>query len=402
MTVGKMRWTFVLTVLLALAACSDKESETVVAKISGRVAEINSYGQVVPDFTPEDMKKAGFDYADLINATIGDDTKVENVPFLTSFNESGVLELSYVDYNAKGTDYGFGLLNGDFHKFVGGKVGDKVVMTLAKKGGYKKNYDLLRSVYPEERRANETAEQYANFRMITTSGMAEGVIYRSSNPLNCVNNACRYRVADSLARVVGIKTEIDLADTEEKVEKYMATEGYESEYCPQLFRAGNTITCGMSAAIFDDAFKAKMGQIVKFMIAHEPPYLVHCNEGKDRCGFVSMLFEALQGASAEELRDDYMETMLNFYQIEKGGESYRLRQTIAIDRMIWVLCNEESLANYKEIRWDDIDVLAIKSDELQAAARNYLSECGVSDQECDTLMNILAGKKTVTDAAGTH
>ncbi len=402
MTRVKLRVAFAFVVLLALTACSDKDHEALVARISGRVAEINSYGQVVPDFTPADMKKAGFEYADLVHATIGDAAELDSVPFLTSFNESGVLELSYVDYNAKGTDYGFALLNGNFHKSVGGNVGDKVVITMSKKGGYKKNYDLLRSVYPEERRANETAEQYANFRMITTSGVAEGVIYRSSNPLNCVNNAGRYRVADSLARVVGIKTEIDLADTDEKVETYMATEGYASEYCPHLFKSGNTITCGMSAAIFDDAFKAEVGRLVKFMIAHEPPYLVHCNEGKDRCGFVSMLLEALQGADVGELRDDYMETMLNFYQIERGGESYLLRQKIAIDRMIWVLCNEDALANYREIRWDDIDVAAIKTDELQAAARNYLSECGVDDRECDTLTGILAGKKTSATSDTTY
>ena len=279
-------------------------------------------------------------------------------------------------------------------------------MKLSQKGGYSATYNLMKSVYSIDRQPGESAEEYANFRMVTTTGIAPGVLYRSSNPLNCQKNPGRYGVVDSLARVVGIKTEIDLADTPESVEKYMQTDGYASTYCPQLFKAGNTIACGMMANSFCDDFKTRLGKAVKFMIAHEPPYLLHCNEGKDRCGFVSMLFEALVGASVDELRRDYMVTMLNFYKIPDYGESYQKRQELSIDRMIWLMCNEEALANYQSINWDETDVSNIDWNglgfyktstfqglRLMASAKKYLKECGLTDEECETLRTILTTAK---------
>ena len=370
-------------------------------EISGTIVEVNGYGQPIPSFTPAQMSEVGFDYADLVDVKIGNKVVLYNVPYVSSFNEVAILGPSYVDYNARGDDFGFAMLNGDFHYYIGGEVGDKVTMTLSEKGGYQQTYELMKSVYPVERRSNETAEQYANFRMVTTTGVAPGVLYRSSNPLNCVNNPSRYAVVDSLARQIGIKTEIDLADTPEKVEKYMATEGYASTYCPALYKAGNTIACGMMANTFCDDFKTRLGKAVQFMISHEPPYLIHCNEGKDRCGFVSMLFEALCGASIDELRRDYMVTMLNFYQIPDGGESYALRQSLSIDRMIWLMCNEDALEDYKKIKWETIDVSDIDWDglgfyktqlqgvTLQASAAGYLRECGLDDTQIASLRSIL-------------
>lgn len=400
---------YIVLSLLLLASCHSKKETPVMGEISGRIIEINDYGQLIPDFTPADMKAAGFDYADLINVTIGDDIRLTNVPYVSSFNEVAILGPSYVDYNARGDDYGFSMLNGDFHYYIGGKVGDKCTMKLAVKGGYKKTYELMKSVYPIERRPNESVEQYANFRMVTTSGFAPGILYRASNPLNCVNNPGRYRVVDSLAEVVGIKTEIDLADTPQKVENYMKSDGYASAYCPNLYKRGNSLACGMSANTFAEDFKNKLGNAVKFMISHEPPYLIHCNEGKDRCGFVSMLFEALAGAGIDELRRDYMVTMLNFYQIQDNGESYKLRQELAIDRMIWLMKNEDALERFLDIDWDNIDVSDIDWDglgfyknsdfqgaALQAAAKKFLMECGVSEAECNTLKSIFAGNYDVS------
>ena len=392
--------------VLVLSACHSKKEGQLTYEISGEIVEINSYGQAIPNFSPADMKAAGFDFADLIEVTIGDDIHLMNVPYVSSFNEVAILGPSYVDYNARGDDYGFSMLNGDFHHYIGGKVGDKCTMKLASKGGYRKTYELMKSVYPVERREGESAEVYANFRMVTTSNIASGVLYRSSNPLNCVNNPGRYRVVDSLARVVGIKTEVDLADTPQKVETYMKSEGYASSYCPKLYSDGNTIACGMSADVYGDDFKSKLGNAVKFMIAHEPPYLIHCNEGKDRCGFVIMVFEALAGADVDELRRDYMVTMLNFYKIPKDGESYRMRQSLSIDRMIWLMENEDALERFKEIDWDNIDISNIdwegmgfyknpdfQGATLQAAAKKYLMECGVTADECDALKSILTGNK---------
>ncbi len=376
-----------LAAAILTASCQRNENA---AELSGHIVNINSYGQAIPDFTPADMKAAGFDYGDLIEVTIGDNVHLTDVPFVSSYNEVAILAPSFVDYNAKGTEYGFSMLNGDFHRYIGGKVGDSCTIRLSSKGGYLRTYELMKSVYSAERQEGETDAQYANFRMIETTGIASGVLYRSSNPLNCVNNAGRYSVADRLAEQAGIQTEIDLADTTEKIDAYISSEGYASSYCPALYRAGDTKACGMSADTFCDDFKSRMGEAMKFIIGHEPPYLIHCNEGKDRCGFVSMVLEALAGANLEEIRRDYMITMLNFYRIPDRGESYGLRQSLSIDRMVWLMCNPEALEDYSGIDWENADP---DGAALHGAAVKYLMECGLSEAECDALSLVLRGKE---------
>ena len=376
---------FLLCIAAAVLTASCQNGGKTV-EISGHIVEINGYGQAIPDFTPADMKAAGFDYGDLIEVTIGDDIHLTDIPFVTSFNEVAILAPSYVDYNAKGNDYGFSMLNGDFHRYIGGNIGDKCTMRLSSKGGYLHTYEMMKSVYTEERREGETDEEYANFRKVETTGIAPGVLYRSSNPLNCVNNAGRYAVADRLAEKAGIKTEIDLADTAEKLAVYMSMEGYASTYCPALYKAGCTIACGMMADSFSDDFKSRMGDAMRFIIDHEPPYLIHCNEGKDRCGFVSMVLEALAGAGIEEIRRDYMITMLNFYRIPDRGESYNLRQSLSIDRMVWLMCNEEALRDYRKIDWKSADP---GNADLQSAVEKYLGECGLDADECAALKSRL-------------
>ena len=61
---------------------------------------------------------------------------------------------------------------------------------------------------------------------------------------------------------------------------------------------------------------------MRFIINNDAPYLIHCNEGKDRAGFVSTLLECLMGATMEELIDDYMVTYYNYYGVEAGSEKY--------------------------------------------------------------------------------
>ena len=61
---------------------------------------------------------------------------------------------------------------------------------------------------------------------------------------------------------------------------------------------------------------------MRYIINNNGPYLIHCNEGKDRAGFVSALLECLMGASMDEVIDDYMLTYYNYYGVEEGSEKY--------------------------------------------------------------------------------
>ena len=64
-----------------------------------------------------------------------------------------------------------------------------------------------------------------------------------------------------------------------------------------------------------EEFNAKLKTGLVYLIDNEGPYLIHCNEGKDRAGFVAALLEALGGAEAEEIVEDYMLSYENYYHV---------------------------------------------------------------------------------------
>jgi len=355
----------------------------------GAIDDIDSYGMLVPSFSPSDLMAAGFSYADLLDVKIGDDITLHNVPFTTGFNEVGVMETCFCDYNGLGQMYGFGLLHGNFSERIGGKIGDKIVVTMSEKQGYKETYEIMHSVYDYDPKGYATPEIFANFREVRTTGMKPGVLYRSSNPLNPKDNAVRFAYVDSLARLAGIQTEIDLADTEEKIRTYRTRDDFTSTYCPALFDAHKVIPLGLTADTYSSTFMQTFGDGLRFMIANEPPYLVHCNEGKDRCGFAILVLEALAGATYEEVAADYMQTLMNFYKIKKGDKSYNVRQTLSIDRLVWLLENVDAVDDFTGIDWTKADP---KSVDLKAAAENYVMGCGLSADECSELQRILRGE----------
>lgn len=366
------------------------EAQKLLNDAAGRVDTFDCYGMLVPSFTPQDLKDKGFEYGDLLNVKIGDKIELKNVPFITGFNEVGVFETCFCDYNQLNTVFGFGQLHGNFKERIGGKAGDQITVTLAQHQGYKDTWEVMKSVYTYERTdyPNENDEEFANFRPVTTTGMGQGVLYRSSNSLNPKDNKVRYAYVDRLAKQYGINTEIDLADTDEKITEYMAGADYQSTYCPQLFKNNKVIALGLTADTYGKTFMETLGNGLRFMINNKPPYLLHCNEGKDRCGFVTMLLEAFAGASYDEVAADYMKTLMNFYKIDRNSDSYKMRQQLSIDRLVWLLENVENVQDISSIDWTKNDP---KSVNLQTAADNYIKNCGLNSAERAQLRNILQG-----------
>jgi protein tyrosine/serine phosphatase len=109
---------------------------------------------------------------------------------------------------------------------------------------------------------------------------------------------------------------------------------------------------------------------MRFIIDNEAPYLLHCNEGKDRAGFVSALLECLMGATIDEVVEDYMETYINYYGVEKGSQKY---EAVATSNLIPTLN-----ANFK--------VNNVYQADLVAEAEEFLmQELGLSADEVTAL-----------------
>ena len=229
---------------------------------------------------------------------------------------------------------------------------------MKEKGGYYDQWVMHQLVRSENREDYPDLNdmEFANFRVIATTGMGEGKLYRSSSPVNPEIN--RSKEADAAAADAGVRTFINLADNEETMKAY---EGFADSY----YAKQNIIGLNLGVDFAADEFKAGLAEGFRFIAANEAPYLVHCNEGKDRAGFTAAVLEALMGASAEEITTDYMVTYYNYYGVQPGTEQY---DVIAASNI------QKSLAAAFEMT-------SIFEGDLQAAAVNYLTNIGLTAEE---------------------
>ena len=90
---------------------------------------------------------------------------------------------------------------------------------------------------------------------------------------------------------------MNLADSDALIESYIAADGFNSPYYQSLFEAGKVKALNLGVDFTAADFKSGLAEGLRFLSEHEGPYLVHCNEGKDRAGFASALLECLMGAT---------------------------------------------------------------------------------------------------------
>lgn len=127
--------------------------------------------------------------------------------------------------------------------------------------------------------------------------------------LHCIG---RNTYANEAAKNAGIVTVINLAD---------ASDTYETPG-DAYYQTCQVTYLNLGMDFLSETSVTSLAQGMRFIIDGEGPYLLHCNEGKDRAGFVSALLECLMGATIDEVVEDYMETYINYYGVEKGSEKY--------------------------------------------------------------------------------
>ncbi|HAL18325.1 MAG TPA: hypothetical protein DCO86_01700, partial [Spirochaetaceae bacterium] len=235
-------------------------------------------------------------------------------------------------------------------------------------------------------------EIFANFREINTTGMKKGILFRGSNPFNPAKNKNRYSFVSALLAKHNIRTVVNLADTDSKLKTAFATAGYDAAYAKRLYDNGNVIALGMAADFFKQDSLDKIAQGIRFMLAHEGPYFFHCNEGKDRAGAFAAILEAVAGASAQEIKDDYMITYMNYYHLSKGDNKYKELEKITIDHLLYLICNPEMVKKLNSIDWSKTDSTGM---DVNAGVKGYLLNCvKITEAEYNQLKKILTGNPT--------
>ena len=175
---------------------------------------------------------------------------------------------------------------------------------------------------------------------------------------------------------------MNLANTEEELTGYFQQEDFSSFYYRQLYEDGQVILLGLGVDFTSEEFARSVVAGLKFLAGQEPPYLVHCTEGKERAGFASMLLEALMGADEEEIVSDYMLSFTNYYGTEPGSKQYELIADKNIREMLRFVAGLEKGASLEGV-------------DLKAATEKYVLDAGMTPEELDELRNKLSDPDAV-------
>ena len=384
---------FVLALLiLSLCACQKKKEESNPSIADYPIEHEMEYGGVYIKIAIDDFNALGFSFGDSIDLTFDNGRKLEDIPYYNGYyvDAGEPLLIGYPGYEyIKATiNYGQDLWDEFSLKVPANVEGlwkkavleehNTATITLHEKGKYLPIQEASDIHYFDERERYDSDAMFANFRSMNLGKLKRDVIYRSASP--CDNQHNRAPYVDALIREAGVKTILDLADNEVKIEKYIARDGFASPYFLSLYENDQVIPIALNMNYLSDDFGMKIVQGFNLMAEKEGPYLIHCTEGKDRTGFVAMLIEALAKASYEEIEADYMKTYANYYRIDKSNdkEKYQIILERNLDGMIAFMVNDAGID--------------FKNCDLSIYAENYLQRCGMSEEQIQAFIERLMEK----------
>ena len=350
------------------------------------------YGHLVIDVSTEDLLKE-FAYGDIVTVTVEGYGAID-APICSNYDDVDTGAALIRAKSGKNTvnlaiNYGqIGVQLGIIEKAPEGSsttyqvkegVTFPIYVTIEMKeaGGYADEL-AVRAMNRDDDHANRataypglTDAEYANFRVVGTTGMGENTLYRSSSPIN--PEIGRNAEADAAAQAAGIKTFMNMADSQAEAEAYA---GYAETY----YASQNKIFLGMPVAFTTDEFKAGLAEGYRFIASNDGPYLIHCTEGKDRTGLGVAVLESLMGATLEEVQADYLQTYINYYNVVDGVQQ--------------ALTDEQKEA-VKHIITNNLGIVFdadLTTADLADEAEDYLTEIGMTDDEIAALKTNLAGE----------
>lgn len=187
----------------------------------------------------------------------------------------------------------------------------------------------------------------------------DGLIYRSGNLDEITESGI-----DVLSNELGIKTDLDLREPGEGRAGDGSPLGGDTNYI-------NISGVEYSEAIDSDYGKSVMGDELRVFANRENyPIIVHCIYGRDRTGTLVYVLKALVGVSEEDILRDYELSLLS-------SKAYTKRSA---EQLIVMIKNfSDKIKDY-----GDSDA------SLQECAVRYAKDCGLTDDEIETIQNLFA------------
>ena len=347
--------------VLQLSSCNPIEQDPDQSMlVQATVIEIEKYGHAVLNVTTADFMAIGYELGDIVCVRFG--TREYTMPLFDGYysNPGGLLLRASDAEECIAVCINYG----DFSDVNGISVGDTVEITMLEKAGMLAIQELYALQYSNKREDYSDDASFANFRAVTAGRIGYGKLYRTASPIN--NEKGRAVYADNLIENAGVATLLNLADSDEDIEEYLSDADFCSEYYRALYEGGKVVAIDLTGNFYSDDFAASVAEGLTFLARNNPPYCIHCTEGKDRAGFTAMLLEALMGATLDEIVCDYMLSFYNYYGIEKDNDPKRY-QAVLDTNLLAMLCHVTGA--------ESIEILGQMN--LEAAVTEYLLDAGM-------------------------
>lgn len=187
-----------------------------------------------------------------------------------------------------------------------------------------------------------TDEEFANFRALILNNKKSTIFYRSASAIS--NRYGRAETVQKIIRDNHINTIIDLS----------------SLHCEcKSVQFGETVV-----------------MLLREALAKPTPYIVQCDAGKKRTGFLCIILEALSSTSYENIIEDYLKSYVNNNGLDLAGSPKAVKKIIQqkIDSHIDYI---KSFSQNPELV------------NLKQAAVNYLLHFGMTQTEIANLQQVL-------------
>ncbi|MBR4232782.1 MAG: tyrosine-protein phosphatase [Oscillospiraceae bacterium] len=338
------------------------------------VSKDEKFGAALLSMGQEEFEALGFRLGDAVAIDFQNGYAIPDVPY---FNGYYVRNGEPVMVAYPGDPYiRITLNNMGIWDTAGLKEGDTVMITQVEEGKYLPIQEALGQIYSFDRSEYPSDEAFCNFRSFSAGCIKEDFMYRGASPVDNSRNRAPY--VDSLLEQNGIRFVIDLADSEEDMNGYMAADDFSSEYVKGLYENGCMVLLDMGSSYTGQAYKEKVVNGLRAALEHDGPIYIHCMEGKDRTGFVCLLLEALAGAGFDEMKKDYMTTYGNYFGVTEDGTPEKYDAIVDL-----------YFVPFMEFLHGTDDLSKLEKANYKKDARDYLSDGGMTNREIRQLIKLI-------------
>ena len=365
----------VVAVAACLAVYVNNGNEKAV--ITSTVTEIGSYENLYLDATSDDFRGIG--------ATIGDDIRVEcgdeSFTAILCYQFNGIPSYEAFITFTEGK-WCLGYFNCYTLDSTDIDVGDVVTLSREGRNPYVDKMLYYINGYSELIDDYDSIEDFCNFRSLSGGNMISDCVYRSASPWSA---GARATYTDDLYKTYGIEYVMCLNMDDEKAKRY--ADGFPDAYVSKLYKEGKVLCKELHPSTHSYPEECKF--FIESFLESEGKVAIFCAMGKDRTGVYSGILEGLAGATYDEVRDDFMLTICNFYGVEQYSEEYYVVAEILVDRILYLFEHTEYTAHPEKVDWSKVEYVKYNPEEV--FTKYLIDFVGVDEETVQKVKDKLTG-----------